>query len=121
MRSVLIAAVSLAAFASSASAAQRHVWFAVDYANGRCAPAPMTPEQFYLISNEMAAQTGTTVDRIAPENVEKDSQGNIHVSVTGMSHGEPSNWEFFTSKAACEKFITDKGISPEQAPNGDIN
>jgi hypothetical protein len=30
-------------------------------------------------------------------------------------------WDFFTSKDACEKFISDNGIKPQQAPHDDIN
>jgi hypothetical protein len=120
MRDVLIAAAALVALAGSAEAARRHQWFMLSYADGTCEAETFTPEQFYIGSSAMAAE-GTSVDRIAPENVTKDAAGSIHVHMTGRIPAGPRVWDFFTNRDACEKFISDNGIKPEQAPHDDIN
>jgi hypothetical protein len=61
------------------------------------------------------------VDRIGPDDVTKDDKGNIHVHISMTRNGESFNAEFFTSKDACGQFVKDDGITPEQAPAGDIN
>jgi hypothetical protein len=69
----------------------------------------------------LRSTTGIDIDPIAPDQVTKDDQGNIHVAMTGTSPQGPTEWNFFTSKAECDKFVTDNGITPQQAPEGDIN
>jgi hypothetical protein len=82
---------------------------------------PLTPEQFYIASNAMHAETGTSIDRIAPENVDKDAAGNVHVHLTGATPSGAGQWDFFTLKDACDKYVKGQNIVPEQAPAGDIN
>jgi hypothetical protein len=121
MRNVLIAAAALVALAGSAEAAPKHKWFALNYGTGSCDPVPLTPEQFYAAGNASSGETGTTIDRIAPENVTKDAAGNIHVHLTGNRPGGATQWDFFTSQDECAQYVKDEGIAPEQAPSGDIN
>jgi hypothetical protein len=122
MRNVLIAAFSLVALAGSANAAApKHKWFGLNYGTGSCDPMPLTPEQFYSFGNASSGETGTTIDRISPENVTKDASGAIHVHLTGSRPSGGAQWDFFTSKDECDRYVKDEGIAPEQAPTGDIN
>jgi hypothetical protein len=121
MRNVLIAAAALVALAGSASAAAKHKWFALNYGTGSCDPVPLTPEQFFAAGNASSGETGTSIDRISPENVTKDAAGNIHVHLTGSRPSGGAQWDFFTSKDECDQFVKDEGIAPEQAPSSDIN
>jgi hypothetical protein len=121
MRNVLIAGVSLVAFAGSANAAAKHTWYAVDYAHGNCMLSQWTPEAFHTMQYAMRPQTGIEMDPIAPDQVSKDDKGNIHVHETGSGPNGALDFNFFTSKDACDKFVKDEGISPQQAPEGDIN
>jgi hypothetical protein len=120
MRNVLIAAAALVALAGPAQAAPKHKWFILNYATGVCeGPKSFTPEEFYNITN--AANAGTTVDRIGPENVDKDDHGEIHVHMTGTYASGPVSWDLFTSIEGCNVFAAINNVKPEQAPSGDIN
>jgi hypothetical protein len=121
MRNVLIAAVSLVVVAGSAHAAAKHKWYAVDYAHGSCMTSPWTPEEFHTMQYALRATTGIDMDPIAPGYVEKDAAGAIHVHETGSGPNGALDFNFFTSEAACNKFVKDEGISPQQAPDSDIN
>jgi hypothetical protein len=123
MRNVLIAAFSLVAFAGSAgAAAPKHTWYNVNYGAGTCGLSKQTPEQTWAILDGPAGHAmGYSVDRISPDDVVKTPDGNIHVTITGKLNGEDNHAEFFTSTDACDKFVKDEGISPGQAPSGDIN
>jgi hypothetical protein len=92
MRNVLIAAASLVAFAGSASAAARHTWYYVDFAEAKCVLSQLTPEQ-------MASQTGA---RISPKDVTKDADGDLTVVVHGNLDGKPYVAMLLSSKAKCE-------------------
>ena len=56
-----------------------------------------------------------------PGDVSKDADGSVHVTVRMKHNGEPSRMDFFTSLASCNKYITDEGITPDGAPDSDIN
>jgi hypothetical protein len=112
MRNVLIAASLLVAFAGSADAAARHTWFYVDFAEAKCQLSQFTPEQ-------VASETGG--DRISPDNVLKDADGNLTVMVKVKINGEPKLAVFFSSKDKCETTIKDTGLKPDQAPSDEIN
>jgi hypothetical protein len=71
--------------------------------------------------NTTSGETGTAINQIGPDAVTKDAAGNIHVHMTGSRPAGVAQWDFFTSKDECEKYVKDEGISPEQAPAGDIN
>jgi hypothetical protein len=121
MKQVLLAAAVAVAMIGTAHAQPNHKWYMVDYSNGDCKSAPVTPEQFYNLASVSSARTGISMDRIAPENVTKDDNGGIHVHMTGNRPDGGAQWDFFTSKAACNKYVKDEGIAPEQAPSDDIN
>jgi hypothetical protein len=53
--------------------------------------------------------------------VDKDAAVNVHVHLTGATPSGAGQWDFFTSKDACDKYVKDQIIVPEQAPAGDIN
>jgi hypothetical protein len=120
-RLLLSAAGALLSLASPANAEPRHTWVMVNYAAGTCAPVTFTPEEFYNGVNVRSSETGTHMDRIVPENVDKDASGAIHVRTTGTNLSGPVHWDFFTSKDFCDNFVRDQGITPEQAPADDIN
>jgi hypothetical protein len=128
MRNVLIAAAALVAFASSADAASvkmpngavRHTWFLLDYRDASCNSDPATPEQFS--NNPLNHSFGIKVDRITPEDVEKDGDGNVvHVKMRGTFNDNPTVWDWFTSKGACQNYINANSVGPQQAPSKDIN
>jgi hypothetical protein len=112
MRNVLIAAAALAAFSGSASAAARHTWYYVDFAEAKCQLSRWTPEQ-------VASGTGAT--RISPDNVLKDKDGDLTVMVDIKIDGEPKIAIFFSRKEKCEAGVKDTGLKPDQAPHEDIN
>jgi hypothetical protein len=119
MRNVLIAAALLALAGPAEALTPKHKWFMVNYATGICQPVALTPEEFYNVTNAMNA--GTAVDRIAPENVDKDSYGEIHVHMTGTNASGPVSWDLFTSIEGCNGFAAINNVKPQQAPSGDIN
>ena len=57
---------------------------------------------------------------IAPDQVTKGDEGAIHVHETGSGPNGALDFNFFTSKDQCDKFVNDERISPQQAPNSDI-
>ena len=93
----------------------------MDYAHGNCLTSPWTPEQFHTMQYALRSTTGIDMDPIAPGDVEKDAAGEIHVHETGSGPNGALDFNFFTSKGACDMFIKDEGISPQQAPDSDIN
>jgi opacity protein-like surface antigen len=127
MRNVLIAA-ALVALAGSACAASvkmpngavKHTWFVLDYRDASCNSDPVTPEQF---SNDpLNYSFGLKVDRIAPADVEKDGDGNVvHVKMHGTLNDNPTVWDWFTSKGACQNYINANSVGPAQAAHDDIN
>jgi hypothetical protein len=125
-RIALITTLALTVFGGSANAAKikmpngevRHTWYELKYPLGECDHAPGSPQEMYKAS---LSWQGFVVEVIAPENVTKDDTGAIHVRVDGKQKGETVHWDFFTTRSACEKFISDNGIKPTQAPESDIN
>ena len=117
----LLAAAALVTFAGSGDAAAKRKWFAVNYAHGSCMTSPWTPEEFHTMQFAMRSSTGIDMDPIAPDDVEKDAAGNIHVHETGSGPTGAVDYNFFTSKDDCDKFVKNEGITPQQAPSSDIN
>jgi len=109
------------ALAAPAQANQRHTWFFVNYAQGKCSFSVKTPEETYNEIYSFGAQTGMTVNRISPNDVDKDDNGNIHVHMTGTKDGEFFSMDFFTTIRACEQYIKLLNVKPSQARSGDIN
>ena len=68
---------------------------------------------YYL--TPLGHMTGLSLDRISPDDVFKNGEDDIQVSVHGKKDGEPIIMNFFTVKAAI------RGIKPSQADSGDIN
>jgi hypothetical protein len=130
MREVWIAAAALVALAGSADAATlkmpngavRHTWYDVDFTKAVCESSRGTPEGRYLyLRSAEGHSSGYTVERIEPADVQKDDAGNIHVTIRESLNGDAGRSEWFSSKDACEAFIRDTGIKPDQAPHSDIN
>jgi hypothetical protein len=96
MRSVLITAAALVALAGPAEAAARHTWYSVDFDEGTCTLSQLTPEQ-------AASQNG--FDRITPNDVRKDADGDLSVIIHGNFGGKPYVSSFFSSKAKCEALV----------------
>jgi len=115
-----VAAVALAVASPAQAKQQEHTWFAVSYAEGKCIFSPASPEDFYNAVSA-GALPGVTVERIAPDAVTKGDDGVIHVHMTGTENGAARYMDFFTTIRACEKFVANQGIKPEQADSGDIN
>jgi hypothetical protein len=114
-----LAAVALIV-AAPAQAKPKHTWFYINYAHGKCEFSANSPEETYnLVSN--GAVPGMTLDRITPHDVVKSDNGDIRVPMVGTKGGSAIAMNFFTSLRACEKFIADAGVKPQQADSGDIN
>jgi hypothetical protein len=117
---LLIAAAALVAFAGPANAAKvkmpngtvRHIWYYVDFADAKCRISQYTPEEY---ASDMDG------DRIPPDHVLKDADGNLTVRVDVKADGDTKMSVFFTSEDKCETAIKDTGLKPDQAPHSDIN
>jgi len=122
MRNVLIAAAALAAFAGSAEAAPRHVWYYVNYGSGACEKSQQTPEEMWsILAGPIGRGEGYEVGRISPDDVVKTDSGQIHVTIRATLNGIPNYANYFTSKDMCDDFVKNEQITPQSAPSGDIN
>jgi hypothetical protein len=108
-------------WSSRSNAAAKHKWYAADYAHGSGLTSPWTPEEFRTMQYALRSTTGIDMNPIAPGDVEKDDKGAVHVQETGSGPNGALDFNFFTSKDECDKFVNDERISPQQAPNSDIN
>jgi hypothetical protein len=125
MKQVLLAAVAVVALTGAAQASTKHKWYMVNYAEGTCGPAPGngTPEEMYQALLILSPRIGGPMpNRISPDDVTKDPNGIIHVHMTGKAaNGDDAYWDFFTDIKACQVYMSDNGITPQEAPNSDIN
>jgi hypothetical protein len=120
MRTVLIAAAAIVALAGPADAAAKHKWFILNARTATCEATDQTPEAFQSAAEGPQGHLeGVTADTIAPGDVSKDADGNIHVKIRGTDSGQVVSWAFYTSRAACD--LDAKAMTPEQAPSSDIN
>ena len=69
----------------------------------------------------LRSTTGIDMDPIAPDQVTKDDNGAIHVHEPGSGPNGALDFNFFTSKDQCDKFIKDESIAPQQASDSDTN
>jgi hypothetical protein len=83
--------------------------------------SPWTQEEFHTMQYALRSTTGIDMNPIAPGDVEKDDKGAIHVQETGSGPNGALDFNFFTSKDECDKFVNDERISSQQAQNSDIN
>jgi hypothetical protein len=87
-----------------------------------CEDSKTTPEAVYnMMSSPFGHMSGVSVQRIAPSDVIKDDKGNIQVNMEGTRDGNSIWLHFFTSKEACDSYVRDNNIVPEQADRKDIN
>jgi hypothetical protein len=114
----LLAAAAAIALSGTAYATPKHTWFELSYARGRCDHARGSPDELYKASQSWP---GFVLERIPPENVTKDANGDIHVRIDGKQKGQSIHYDFFTTLKACDQFITDNGIKPQEADTDDIN
>lgn len=116
---------ALAGGAKHAAAPKKtgHTWIAVNAADGVCEPSEIgSPDHFFTILNGPTGHaSGFAVDRITPDNVEKDDAGNIHVTVTFTKDGTAMHAEFFTSMQKCQDYLSTEGIAAQAANHDDIN
>jgi hypothetical protein len=121
MRNVLIAA-ALVALTGSAQAAPKHTWFNVNFGSGQCELSKLSPaDTLALLAGPVGRGMGYETDRIAPDDVVKTPDGQLHVTVRATINGVPHNAEFFTSKPLCDAFVKGTGLTPQSAPENDIN
>lgn len=119
---VLSLGITAAHAAHHAAPKSGHTWFNVNYADGVCEKSAATPERTQgTMDSSMARLQGVSMDRISPDDVEKGTDGNIHVTLHGTQNGSPVTMEFFTSMAACKDFLNTEGVTRQQAPGEDIN
>jgi hypothetical protein len=97
-----------------------HIWFGLNYAEGKCVSSPSSPEEVYN-GTFLFGSSGIIAERISPDDVTKGDNGIIHVHMRGKKGDAAIRWDFFTTVSACEQFISDNGIKPTQADSGDIN
>jgi hypothetical protein len=98
------------------------VWYSVSYNTGKCHVSGESPQAVYeIMSSAEAHAKGWTIERISPSDVIKDANGDIQVNIKGTMDGTPTDAHYFTSKAACAKFIVDNHVAPEAAAPSDIN
>jgi hypothetical protein len=122
MRIMFTAAAALVALAGSADAATpKHKWFDVNYPTGTLGVSQQSPEEFYNYVFNFGGTAGVHFDRITPDQVTKGDKGEIHVHMNGAKGDQIVYMDFFTSKDQCDAFVKDQGITPQQAPSGDIN
>lgn len=124
MRNVLITTAALVALAMPAEAAKtvRHSWFNVDYPTATCTASTQTPEETLdILRGPIGRGEGYENGRIAPEDVVKTGNGQIHVTIRATLNGAPNTGNFFTSKDMCDDFVKQEHIEPSQAPHDDIN
>ena len=118
MKRVLLAAIALSALSSEAFA---HSWSVVSYAYGKCETSHLTPEMVYRNIEEGGTMHGLSAERISPDDVNKDSNGDIHVHLRVKNHGQDAGMDFFSSARACNQFVKDNNIKADQANSSDIN
>ena len=105
---------------ASAALTAKHTWFMLSGTTGKCGLSPQSPQSFYANSIGMAGM-GLTVERIVPQDVIKDDKGDIHVTVHATVDGTKGTMEFFTSLANCDQYVKDNHVTPQGAPDADIN
>ena len=124
MKASILALAALALASPASAQTQPRTWFLLDAARAMC-NASDSPKEFATFANEHPEFQGVAYP-IYRKDVTKDANGDITVVVYGTSDEAPAYWVFFTSSAACEKYIAAKGIKPLRAdPNladpADIN
>jgi hypothetical protein len=100
--------------------AVRHTWFMIDARTATCISSGQTPEAFQADEGGPQGRLeGVTAETIAPSDVSKGADGEIHVRIRGTYNGQAVSWAFYTSRAACD--IAAQVMNPQQDPSGDIN
>ena len=115
-------ALTVVAAALPASSASARQWYVINFSHATCQDSQITPDQFHTQLAEFGNIRGYVVEaRIAPEDVVKDPDGSIHVTVRATHNGNDVSYEFFTWKPSCDKYISDNSITPLGANHDDVN
>lgn len=116
-----VAAIGLVVATPALAGQPRHTWYELDFRSATCGPSGSPAELTSAKGVFVAHSMGASINPISPSDVEKDDKGNIHVTVHGTRDGNAARWQFFTSRAACDAYVTKNGVVPDQANSGDIN
>jgi hypothetical protein len=123
MRSLRTLTAALMASAMMIGPAFAHrSWFMLDYTDAQCHVSEQSPQAVYdAFDTPLGHMQGVVLERIAPNDVIKDANGDIQVNISGTRNGDPIQMHFFTSFAACKQYVIDNSVTPEEADKNDIN